>query len=308
MISSSSALSSNIGVKREELLSYDSDSATMKRYYKQVLGVKSTNIWLFGPPGVGKSKLVNSIFKSLHGSFEIETAAVSGSKNAHITKDLKYIPLSTLGRSGGRPGNIFLVDAWGNDDTNYNEALFESILKGKVANNAQMNEKSSKKISDVEDKNKQVHAIVFVITAASCSEKADCASLMKYYQQAVENHLYPIVVVTKVDNVSEDLKQHPERMDNDEEVTNAIGALCSNTGIEIDSVYPVRNLSVDIQKERNDFIVLRCLEILDAALLAADRFFEYQCVFEGRLNKIQESALPTVANKVIRLNAKYLGH
>ncbi|EFC38470.1 predicted protein [Naegleria gruberi] len=294
--SPSSQLSSLIQVKRDEILNYSSESN--KRFFKESLNIEQTNIWLFGQPGVGKSKLTNSLFKSLHGVFDKETVAISGgSTNSHVTQDLKYIPLYSPILSGGKPGNVRVVDAWGNDGSNYDPTLFESILKGKVSNNSQQ---KSLKPSAKEDKSRQVHAIVFVVTASSCSSDQDCKMIAQYSKIAMQNNLYPILVITKVDCLNEEFKTHPEKIDSDPAVKKAVMDVCQNTGIEPDSVFCTRNLAVDIQKERNDFIVLRNLEILEACLSAADRFFEYKAYFSNENENVE------LSNSLV-LNAKYIG-
>jgi GTPase SAR1 family protein len=289
------SLKSSINIKRSTIKKHDSEYERIP--YKKNNNVNFTNLLVFGPPGTGKSKTTNSIFKSLHGNYQRETLARAGGGPDHITQCLSFVQMWDRDLSRGRKTNFRIVDCWGNKGSNY-DGYFIPLLQGQLKEGHKMNDQLPNDAKPNEQN--KVHCIIFTITALKCGNSEEIKALKKYYDMAIREGLYPIVVITKIDNKNKDFKTVLDQSyEKDESVVESIELLESKTGIEKQDIFCVKNFIEP--GESNPVLTLKFLTILESALQKANLYFKNMESKSSSTNSNEQD------EEVFYVKAAYLG-
>jgi hypothetical protein len=264
------SLKNQINFKRYQIKRHDGEGNRVS--YKKKNNIKFTNLWVFGSPGTGKSKLINSIYKSLHDNYDSETLARSASGENHVTQSLSFVDMSARNALPTERMNFKIVDCWGDAGSNYS-GRFVPILQGQLPIGYKMNQDLP--YHTTSNEKNRVHCVIFAITALNCGEPTQTEALKKYYDIAVQNRLRPIVVITKIDTNDKDIKFTPdEDYESRKSVEDSIKSLIDAVGVERDDVFCVKNF-VDPEDKRNPVLTLKFLKILDRALDNAQLHFDH---------------------------------
>eukprot|EP01087_Luapelamoeba_hula_P000024 TRINITY_DN10013_c0_g2_i2.p1 TRINITY_DN10013_c0_g2~~TRINITY_DN10013_c0_g2_i2.p1 ORF type:complete len:385 (-),score=44.77 TRINITY_DN10013_c0_g2_i2:6-1160(-) len=162
------------------------------------------NILLFGLAGAAKSSFVNSATTCLSETSKVVHCAAVGGSSSHVSSKLaRYI----------LPGvKVALWDTWGLTMNTYQDGIMSCILEGQLpsnwdmtmtydANNNVLEQHQSSRDSRIP------HAVLFFITHSALDAQDQTEMIARNYRTV--QHLTPLVLITKVDEVDSDIRDHP---------------------------------------------------------------------------------------------------
>ena len=193
----------------------------LKEHKPKSSQISHYNVLLFGEAGSTKSSFLNTaaaMLQNRHKSTEnlyklIKPAPVGGGDHP-VTETLHCYSMSEL---TGFPINIW--DTWGLTSDSYKEAnLLGFLVNGKLPNNWNFRKHSIEKFSEKFERAKEteyprteMHAVVFLMRY-NCldDESAEEVQLVtKTFQRFVELLRNPIILLSKVDEITRDIRDHP---------------------------------------------------------------------------------------------------
>eukprot|EP01087_Luapelamoeba_hula_P000025 TRINITY_DN10013_c0_g2_i3.p1 TRINITY_DN10013_c0_g2~~TRINITY_DN10013_c0_g2_i3.p1 ORF type:complete len:317 (-),score=33.98 TRINITY_DN10013_c0_g2_i3:6-956(-) len=169
-------------------------------------GVPHYNILLFGLAGAAKSSFVNSATTCLSETSKVVHCAAVGGSSSHVSQQLARFIL---------PGvNVALWDTWGLTMDTYQDGIMSHILAGQLPSNWQMAMTYNAYKNELEQHqstsaSRVPHAVLFFIPHSALDVHDQTELIARNYRTV--QHLTPLVLITKVDEVDSDIRDHPLR-------------------------------------------------------------------------------------------------
>jgi len=176
---------------------------------------KYFNILLFGIAGATKSSFINSIYTLIHNDRHISTIAPAGGTAKHTTGNLVRYKLYQ--DEGGMPGlMVHLWDTWGLTPQTYTGNELPAILRGELPHGWDMGEPipGNVKLQKFQEnsRERQIDAILFFIPHAAISDTNQDPlrkHISKYFTDLVKSGYNPMLLITRVDEVCQAVRDQP---------------------------------------------------------------------------------------------------
>lgn len=247
------------------------------RAYRPPEGVGRLRVLLYGPVGVGKSSLINSVQTALHGQAAILTASSSKVNSKSFTvkfethKFLKlegedcfpFVITDTMGLEPG-PGGVLPEDII--------LAMEGHIKEGYTFNQSSALSKTDhyyRKDPTLQD---QVHLLVCVLSANSPGIHPNIVSKINHIRKAARDLKIPqMAVITNIDIVCKEMEDDLKNVYKSKYLQGKMKNLSTSVGIPLNYMFPVKNYSQGNTE---------CDEDMDTLLLTAlDHMTGYGNVF-----------------------------
>jgi len=198
--------------------------------------LKPINILFFGLAGSTKSSFINGVSTLLSDSDEIKNPAAAGGNSKHITTSLvRYKSETYLPES-----NIHLWDTWGLTNQTYKGEELGMIINGQVPSNWEMGDVLSAQNGEIQKYKdnanmRAINAILFFVPQAALGDPSlepVRKSLQFYFAELVTKYRFnPIVVITRVDEINNQIRSNPNCVYPDLEQLRERAAKLLNIGV-----------------------------------------------------------------------------
>jgi len=237
------------------------------------------NIYLVGPPGIGKSAFANTLLTMLSDENKILNVAVVGSNALHVTTELSYYKII---RASGQFEIARLVDTFGVAPSTYkNFSAFSHMLSGRVPWNWHMDNSNSEPARQLNEEKlvtstrwRQADVVLFFFPKKDLAlidnnykpeDNPELETLRKHFHTVTQFGINPIVLIGQADTLVKGHSIRKNPLATHKEVEKARIAVANFFSIPKRLVFPC--VSYTEERERNfaiDFlaykILLRCLE------------------------------------------------
>lgn len=175
------------------------------------------NILLFGLAGSGKSSFLNSACTLVDTSDVPLTPAGVAQASGHVTKEVFRYAMNKYNQNF----NIQFVDCWGLTPDTYNDQSLDMLLSGELPTGF----KSSQELKDPavlerlaafnaskDPADRVIHAILFFVPQAMINDPAQAGPrqrLKVFYQRLASANYQPLVVISKIDEISKPFLDNP---------------------------------------------------------------------------------------------------
>ena len=215
----------------------------------------------------------------------LSRSAVTGGGAEHATQKITRYDVKAV-----HPYLHFnLWDTWGLDKNNYDAYQVSLLMKGKLPPNWTMNtdfERHSAKFDELLKKETlftQMHAVIFFVPQGSLTDldSDDVARIRQMFQCLIQEEYNPLVILSKVDEVVEAVREDPFHPN--EEIEKMRHAAATLFQIGLNSVrYTVNYL---YESSRNWKIEALAHQNLTAALEVCESFVEARLMRFGKVGE-----------------------
>ncbi|KAL4236543.1 Interferon-induced protein 44-like [Mactra antiquata] len=216
------------------------------------------NILLFGGVGAGKSSVFNtwnSVFRE-----KIFNVARSGSADHSLTTKFSKYPILSSSKTGPRPLKFRVCDIRGLEpDHLMNKDNMRYILEGNIPDRFQLDPAGNISADmpgfvrhpKLDDK---IHCVAIIqdasIVDAMQDVNPDVTRNIKEMQTVMNNQDVPqVVILTKVDNISEETKEDPAKVFNSTKVKSCVGKVSEVLGIPRNIIFPMKNYECETEND-----------------------------------------------------------
>jgi hypothetical protein len=227
---------------------------------------------MFGLTGATKSSFINSVATLLDPSFtDLKNPARAGGSQEHVT--------TSIGRYQFH--NFRFYDVWGLTKNNYLGQELEYIMRGNLPVNWDMTRVNNipediLKRGKENAHEREIHCVLFFLPQAALNDPAlsHVRTLLKRNYELISSigNMNPLLILTKVDELSQRIRQDPTATHN--EIEQLKKSASSTLNIPENRIYHTVNYTSETRKNfRIDKITAI---VLDAALQSASTFVEYK--------------------------------
>jgi len=232
---------------------------------------KKYNILLFGLSGAGKSSLINSMLTAVSKSSMSSNQAVAGGSANHVTKTVGCYPLAP---------NVQLWDVFGLTQQTFQGCELEALLSGKVAPGSSIDQvlgaggqvNGNPTPAELQLRvQRRIHSLLFVVPQAAIKDPALSSVrelLSKHFSEVSKFGLNPLVVLTKVDELSPDFLSEPNRPREDDHPVESLRTRAAQV-LNVSKNKVLCGLNYHHQRRKNFEIDKLNFAILNLALLFA---------------------------------------
>merc|ERR1712012_1313924 len=205
-------------------------------------GIDYVNVLLIGEISAGKSSFFNSVESVFTG--RVTTRAGVGLSDGSLTTQYRKY-LITARDKKNTPIKFKFCDSMGLEggDVGLSAKDFGKIMDGHVEELAELTGRGLKPgdmgYNESPTDNDRIHCVCFVISASAVSVMDD-EVLDKFNairEEAKRRNLYPLVILTKVDQICDDTQE----VFNSIEVFEKVKEVGNKFGINLNQIFPVRN-------------------------------------------------------------------
>ena len=175
------------------------------------------NILLYGIAGAGKSSFLNSICTLLSPKYNTTAHAASGGSAGHVTRQLTKYPLKDQFGL-----NINIWDTWGLTPNSYSQHELDYLLEGALPSGWTMADSAFKERhmsylldSQVRETklSRKIHTVIFFISHSSLYDRETVEIIKENYTYLQSHQLVPILILSKTDEVFEEIRTDPSKTD-----------------------------------------------------------------------------------------------
>jgi len=225
------------------------------------------NVLFAGPPGVGKSSMINTFLTAFSDRPDILSPSVVGGDAEHVTRCLSCFEVPNL--------RVSLYDMWGLTESIHKSNDLCELVNGKFPNGWHMAQSRNvpdpvRALRDATAAFRRAHAVIFFLPIAALHDDSECVHLKKLFDALKGMDLEPLVLLARADLEDENVRVNPfgkyERIEQ--------AKLRANELLDVPPryFYP----AVPYREERHRVFDLDRLayHILEEALRTATRFWE----------------------------------
>jgi len=153
------------------------------------------NILVAGPPGAGKSSMINTFITALSGERHILSPCVVGGAGAHVTRNLTRFDLPNL--------PIGLYDMWGLTESIHIGNDLRCLVQGQLPEGWLMRDPFSRAEANSALSStasfRRHHAVLFFLPCASLNDPTECDHLRRLFLRLNQLKLRPILLLARAD-------------------------------------------------------------------------------------------------------------
>jgi GTPase SAR1 family protein len=209
--------------------------------------LQNVNFFLFGDPGVGKSRFINTLCASLS-TRRYSNIVPSKPSPDHVTKMMMARPLKGLiDVPKELKLGVTFFDSYGSTANTYQKSELSFFLTHSLGDYWEMNDPLDMDRMEKKSPEDWMHLVLFFISGSP--ERLKNADNLKHYKDRIEeilnykktNYSNILIILTHADDIDPDLKVYPERISGSIPVMNATQKLADDLSVDLNWIVPTIN-------------------------------------------------------------------